>query len=406
MYLLDLPAEVANELAQYHRDSALYSTVYQSYLSAASTCAASANQGEALGLGIWHVLPSLRTEQELRRSCYTVSAWLGNVDMLAHFMDPEDINPSSHYFGRPLSAAARQGHKDVIELLLGSMRARNLPLKSHILGGIQDIQRRQALPAACLGGHIDIVQDLLKASCEQNEDANDFLQDFDKLNFSFAYAAEKNNHEIKDFVLTDCISRCDKDEFEAHLKMAFIEACESCAYDVAVLLLQQYSFASLVGPEDYDLAISSVARSGHNQMVLLLLSYRLTISPDFDRKTVNVEAITLAAERGHNSTLGIMFDYHLSSDDMEPAEDVSRLKRQLASAALLGVCSGRRVDTLSFLNSQYGFDVFTATTQARDEALLEAVRNGLDGMVRTFALAGCDLGHKIQVPLDRQCWRL
>lgn len=235
---------------------------------------------------------SSNTRLEDEVDAFVGASYIGNtVKVHEALLNCSDVQRGSRYFGYPLQCACREGHRDIVIMLLehGVKGLRDLPdrrygpvgfgapLQSACSGGREDIvcllldpkckvdvsenEYFDSARRAARGGHLDIVMLLLQKGAPRNI-PKEYLGDL---------VCEASKHGQENFVRNFVIHKPFTVEyFEVALKLALYEAANSGHLNIVQLLVVQDAkgeYGSLWAP------FFGASRHGHERIVRLLLEH-------------------------------------------------------------------------------------------------------------------------------------
>ena len=290
------------------------------------------------------------------------AAYMGNIVKVHEALSSRsNARRGSRFFGYPLQCACRQGHKDIVMLLLeyGGKGLCNVlsqryspmgfgtPLQSACSGGCEDIVRLLLDPKynlgvseneyfdlalrAARGGHLDIVMLLLQTGAPRSI-PKDCLMDL---------LSEASKHGQEEFVRNVINHKSfTMKYFEAGLRMALWNAASFGHHGLVQLLLAQdakgeyknllipFSEASRHGFErvvrlvlehradttEWPHILIPAASAGQAHIVSFLLEHRATLNPN-GYGAFAVEALRYAMEAGHEAVVRLLNDHGISIEE-------------------------------------------------------------------------------------------
>ena len=225
------------------------------------------------------------------------ASYIGNIVKVYELLwSCPNVQRGSRFFGYPLQCACREGHKDIVIMLLehGVTGLCDAPSDAYDLASFGT-----PLQSACSGGHEDIVRLLL--------DPKHKVSVSDRHYYSAALRAAQGGH--LDIVMLLWEKAAPKTYFKGHLGNLFIEASRHGRKEFVRIFIERESI-TLPNFEFYlRLSIIPAAEQGHLDVVRLLLAqdakggYGGLWDPFFYASRQGFERVVrLLCEHGANTT--------------------------------------------------------------------------------------------------------
>ncbi|KAL3427595.1 nacht and ankyrin domain protein [Phlyctema vagabunda] len=348
------------------------------YLSEISTMVA-IRQGKELVQALIPTLPEnlakywvrINNEDAVEDHLLTAAAWIGDLELVKNLAwsfirRGRSINPVSHYMFTPLWAAARNGHASIVSWLLKK--------------GVKDKIFREpitsydsALCAACIGGHIKVVQLILR---------QDRIIGGEEMKNALRATAINGQLSIMVILLYRVIEHFQRGEMDkvpvnlyCELTSVLWLACQNGSTEIAEVLLGMG-----INPDRTDDAggrtcIQIAAANGQAETVKLLLRHGVDCTSSSFRQPC---PIVLAAGGGFVETVRILLD---RGSGEYPGHC-------WPSLTLKDAARGGHAEVVALLLAR-GFDI--EEEHAGDAAVNAACQEGYSSIVKILADHGCHI---------------
>ncbi|KAH8204346.1 hypothetical protein TruAng_001509 [Truncatella angustata] len=197
---------------------------------------------------------------------------------------PKTLNAQGGHYGTALQAASRNGHKEIVELLLEKGAEIN----------IQSGQFETALQAASYIGHKEIVELLLEKGAEVNIQSGK--------SETALQAASRNGHkEIVELLLE---KGAEINIQSGHYGTALQAASCTCHKEIVELLLEKGAEVNIQSGY-YGTALQAVSRNGHKEIVRLLLEKGAEVNIQSGKSEAALQA---ASRNGHKEIVELLLE--------------------------------------------------------------------------------------------------
>ncbi|KAL9107591.1 MAG: hypothetical protein Q9227_007494 [Pyrenula ochraceoflavens] len=304
-------------------------------------------------------------------SRFTLAAYLGDLAIVKDYYSGMDINPCSHYFSDPMSAAAAQGHTDIVQ---------------HLLSQGADANTSTALEKATESNYYNVTDLLLNPSTKIKPSSL-------TLHRSIINAASGGHLQLLQTLLSCVMSLYPENSplatLSSCLPQALFEACRNGATETAKFLMSApFNLSNATFRSDHTSTSPDLLQTASKHGRVNIISLLFSISPSrtdlLEYGSINnQDALWLASSRGFLSVIRLLLDAGASPYGYYRSGSVS---------PLIAAAEHGQADAASMLLSDPGYNVDEnkiLVARAMDRACM----GGYESVVKVLADFGATIHH-------------